>query len=345
MSKADFYETLGVQRDADAAELKRAYRKMAVKYHPDRNPDDAAAEERFKECSEAYRVLSDADMRGTYDRYGHEGLRGGGSQGFSGFDDIFSSFGDVFSDLFGGGGRRPARGDDLRHDLELSFNDAAFGTREDITFHRSESCDPCEGSGVKPGTRPKPCQPCSGTGRVTRQQGFFMVQSHCPSCGGAGHVVEAYCSECEGHGNVAVERELSVTIPAGVDHGTRMRVSGEGNAAPGRGARGDLYVFLSVAEHPEFVREAADVHCEHVLQFSEATLGCKVKVATIHGEEKVTIPAGTQPGTVVRLRRKGIKQLNRSGHGDHFVTLKVAVPTKLTRDQRKAVVSLGGVEL
>ena len=342
MSKADYYDTLGVSRDVDEAELKRAYRKLAVKYHPDRNPDDPAAEERFKECSEAYQVLSDPERRQTYDRYGHEGLSGGGFQGFSGFDDIFSSFGDVFSDLFGGGGgRRQSRGADLRYDVELSFREAVFGTKKDLVFQRLEGCDPCEGSGVKPGTKPKTCDSCGGTGRITRQQGFFMVQTPCPVCSGAGYKVDAYCEDCGGDGAVRVDRELSVTIPPGVDSGSRMRVTGEGNAPQGRGQRGDLYLFIHAGEHEEFQRDGADIHSNHPLTFSEATLGCKVQVDTVHGSEDVKIPPGTQPGTVVRLKRKGVQHVNRRGSGDHFVTLRVTVPDRLSKEQQAAVKALG----
>jgi molecular chaperone DnaJ len=346
MSKADYYETLGVTKDADDAELKRAYRKMAVKYHPDRNPNDSEAEEKFKECSEAYQVLSDGEQRRTYDRYGHDGLSGGGFQGFSGFDDIFSSFGDVFSDIFGGGGgRRASRGADLRYDVDLSFLDAAFGTKMEIDFHRQEGCDPCEGSGVKPGTKPKGCEACGGTGRITRQQGFFMVQTPCPTCSGVGYTVEEYCGDCDGHGAVQVERELTVTIPPGVDTGSRMRVTGEGNAPQGRGRRGDLYLFIAVADHDEFQRDGADVYSTYDLTFSDATLGCDVDVSTIHGTEQVAIPEGTQPGTVVRLRRKGMKHVNRQAMGDHFVNLQVTVPTKLSKEQRVAVEALGVLDL
>ncbi len=346
MSKADYYETLGVTRDVDDAELKRAYRKLAVKFHPDRNPDDPAAEERFKECSEAYQVLSDPEKRRTYDRFGHDGLSGGGYQGFSGFDDIFSSFGDVFSDLFGGGGgRRASRGADLRYDVELSFMDAVFGTKMELTFNRKEGCDTCEGTGVKPGTQPKTCQHCGGAGRITRQQGFFMVQTPCPACSGVGYIVEEYCDDCHGEGSVQVERNLTVTIPPGVDTGARMRVSGEGNAPAGRGARGDLYLFISVEEHELFQRDGADIYASHELSFSEAALGCDVEVETVHGVETVKVPAGTQPGTVVRLRRKGVKHVNRQAMGDHFLNLQVRVPTDLTKEQRAAVVALGEMEL
>ena len=253
----------------------------------------------------------------------------------------------MFSDLFGGGGggRRGSRGADLRYDVDLSFMDAVFGTKMEINFRREEGCDPCEGSGVKPGTQPKSCQACGGTGRITRQQGFFMVQTPCPTCSGAGYSVDEYCGECDGKGAIRVERELTVSIPPGVDSGSRMRVSGEGNAPQGRGQRGDLYLFISVEEHDTFQRDGADVYSTHDLSFSEAALGCKVDVDTVHGTENVKIPAGTQPGTVVRLRRKGVKHVNRQAMGDHFVNLQVCVPTELNKEQLAAVKALSDIDL
>ncbi len=340
MTKQDYYEVLGVARDADAAEIRRAYRKMAVQYHPDRNPNDPAAEDRFKECAEAYEVLSDPDKRQTYDRFGHAGLQGQGFEGFQGgFEDVFSHFGDILGDLFGGGAatRARARGADLRYDLELSLEEAAFGTKKDIEFHRREACDTCHGSGAKKGTSPAACGTCSGSGRVTRQQGFFMVQTPCPVCRGAGRVVKDKCEDCAGAGTQTVKRNVSVSIPAGVDDGVRMRVSGEGESAGAHGSRGDLYVFIHVTPHERFQRDGADIHSEASITFTQAALGDELEVETLHGPERVKIPAGTQPGTVVRLKKKGVARLNRGGQGDHFVTLNVAVPDKLSREQRKAI--------
>lgn len=347
MSKADYYEVLGVARDADAADIKRAYRKLAMKYHPDRNPDNAEAEELFKECSEAYQVLSDSEKRQLYDRYGHDGLKGGGFGGFSGFDDIFSSFGDILGDLFGGGGGRrgPRRGSDLRYDVQLSFMEAAFGMEKELSFTRQESCNPCKGSGVKPGTQPKTCATCSGSGRITQQQGFFMVQTACPQCRGQGQIVSEYCEDCDGRGAVPVDRELTVTIPAGVDTGVRMRLSGEGESGSPGGPRGDLYVVMNVEPHDEFSRDGADVMSECDITYSQAVLGAELEVKTIHGQEQVSVPAGTQPGTIVCLRRRGIARLNGHGNGDHYLTLNVATPLELTDAQRDAVQKLADAGL
>ncbi|MGM0577071.1 MAG: molecular chaperone DnaJ [Myxococcota bacterium] len=342
-AKVDYYEALGVSRDADAREVKRAYRKMALKYHPDRNHGDTEAEERFKECSEAYQVLSDPDKRRIYDQFGHEGLSGSGYGGFTGgFEDIFSQFGDIFGDIFGGGGarRRARRGADMRYDLELDFEEAAFGTKKDLSFRRREICDTCEGSGAKPGTSPTTCSGCQGSGRVTRQQGFFMVQTTCPVCRGDGRIIESRCEGCGGQGMAAVERDVSVSIPPGVDDGVRMRVGGEGEPAPGGAARGDLYVFIHVRPHDVFQRDGADVYMDLDMSYTQAALGDEVTVPTLHGDETVKIPSGTQPGSVLRLRGKGIPRLRGRGKGDQFVTLNLQVPEKLSRSQKKLVKEL-----
>jgi len=349
MSRKDYYELLGVSRDSDAATIKKAYRKAAVKFHPDKNPGDAEAEAMFKQCSEAYQVLSDPEKRHIYDRFGHAGLEGGGGAGFSGFDDIFSTFNDILGDLFGGGGGRRtggrgrARGADLRYDMRVSFEEAAFGTAQEISFNRREVCNTCTGSGAKPGTSPERCASCAGSGRITRQQGFFMVQTPCPVCRGAGTTITDKCDDCSGDGVVLEERSVSVNIPAGVDSGVRLRLSGEGESAGAYGQRGDLYVFIEVAPHDHYVREGADVHSRQVVTFSQAALGDTVEVETLHGVESVDIPAGTQPGTVVRLRRKGIARLGQGGHGDHFVELVVEVPAKLSSGQRTALEALRDV--
>jgi molecular chaperone DnaJ len=337
-----FYEVLGVDRSADAAELKHAYRKLALKYHPDKNQGNAEAEENFKKAAEAYQVLSNDEKRQIYDRYGHEGLSAQGYSGASGFEDVFSQFSDIFGDIFGGGGRSrgPRRGADLRFDLSLTFEEAAFGVKKDVEFQREEACSRCDGSGVKPGTQPERCSTCQGRGRVNRQQGFFMVQTTCPVCRGEGHIIRDPCSDCGGRGRVVVDRTVSVTIPPGVDTGNRLRVSGEGEAASGNGPRGDLYVYISVIPHDLFQRDGADVYSYHEITFSQAAMGAKVGVQIIHGVEEVKVPSGTQPGTVIRLRQRGIKKVNARGNGEHYVNLVVQVPTKLNAQQKKLLAKL-----
>ena len=349
--KTDYYEILGVTREADAAEIKKAYRKLALKFHPDRNPGDTEAEERFKQTAEAYQVLSDDDKRRIYDAYGHEGLSGSGFRGPSGFEDIFSQFGDIFGDIFGGGGgggggggrtrrRGPRRGADLRYDLELSFEEAAFGVRKELSFKRHEQCDTCRGSGARSGSHPAACGTCSGSGRVTRQQGFFMVQTTCPVCRGSGRVITDPCGTCQGDGVTEAERSVSVKIPAGVESGMRLRVSGEGESAGQHTQRGDLYVFLHVHDHEVFVRDGADVHMDRVITYSQAVLGDEILVETIHGEESISLPPGVQPGTVIRLRRKGIRRMDRDALGDQYVTINVGVPETLTADQEALLAQL-----
>jgi molecular chaperone DnaJ len=341
-AKADYYEVLQVTREADGAEIKRAYRTMAMQYHPDRNPGDTEAENRFKECAEAYQVLSDAEKRQIYDAYGHDGLSAKGGASSGDFQDIFTQFGDMFGDIFGGGGgrKRSSRGADLRYDLELSFEEAAFGVKREITFHRRETCEICNGSGAEEGSEPETCRTCEGQGRVTRQQGFFLVQTTCPVCRGAGRTISRRCKPCAGQGLSAVERTVSVTIPPGVDTGIRLRVSGEGEGAKGGAGRGDLYVFVRVQPHESFQRDGADVYSELKMSMTQAALGDEVTIQTIHGEEKVKIPAGTQPGSVVRLRRKGVARLSDSGFGDHYLTLVLQVPEKLSKKQKQLLADL-----
>lgn len=337
-TKPDYYDVLGVSRDVDAAELKRAYRKRAMRFHPDRNQGDAEAEEHFKQAAEAYQVLSDEEKRRVYDRHGHDGLSGVGQ---GGFEDIFGQFSDVFGDIFGGGGsRRVRRGADLRYDLSLSFEEAAFGVKREIAFPRLEACDPCSGSGAAPGTTPKVCGSCQGSGRVSRQQGFFMVQTTCPVCRGAGRIVTEKCSDCGGQGATRVERSVTVTIPPGVDTGNRLRVAGEGEGAGAGGGRGDLYVFISVEDHPHFQRDEADVYSQVEIAISDALLGADLTVPTLHGDHTFDVPRGTRSGTVVRLRGRGIERLSGRGKGDHFVQVSLAVPTKLTKAQRGLVEAL-----
>jgi molecular chaperone DnaJ len=338
--KRDYYEVLGIAKGANVDEIKKAYRKLAVKYHPDKNPGDPDAEEKFKEAAEAYGVLSDEEKRAKYDRFGHQGLGGMG-----GFDpNQFADFGDILGDLFGfgdffGGGRRrggtrAARGNDLRYDLTLEFEEAVFGKDVSLDIPRTINCVTCSGSGAKPGTQPVSCSGCGGRGQVRYSQGFFAVARTCPQCGGAGKVIKDPCVTCNGAGRVREEKKISVKIPAGVDEGSRLRVAGEGEAGFNGGPHGDLYVFLSVKEHAKFQRRDYDIHSEESVSITQASLGADLKVETIEGEDSLKIPAGTQPNQVFRLRSKGVQFLQGSGRGDHYVHVTVRVPTTLTDEQR-----------
>ena len=352
-AKRCYYEVLEVSKDADGDIIKRAYRKKAMQFHPDRNPGDTVAEERFKECSEAYSVLSDPDSRSTYDRFGHAGLNGTGmrspfGQG-GGFDDIFSSFSDILGDIFcqggRGGGPRRQRGSDLRAELTISFEEAIAGVKRDVTFDRHDVCDPCEGSGAKRGTRPESCSSCNGSGRIARQQGFFMVQTTCPLCRGAGQIVKERCKECSGEGVRRVQRTLSVKVPAGIDDGMRLRVAGEGETGGKHGVRGDLSIYIRVEAHPVFQRDGAHIHLAQDVTYSQVALGADVTVPTVTGEEQISIPAGTPSGTVVRLRNRGAPRLDGSGRGDQFVTLNVTIPPRLSDEQRALIEQLGAAGL
>ncbi|HKS23073.1 MAG TPA: molecular chaperone DnaJ [Thermoanaerobaculia bacterium] len=341
IEKRDYYEVLGVERTASIDEIKKAYRKLAVKYHPDKNPDDPAAEGKFKEAAEAYGVLSDDEKRATYDRYGHAG-----TGNFGGFDpNQFADFGDILGDLFGFGdffgtrraGRstRPARGNDVRYDLTIDFEDAVFGKEITLNVPRVIQCATCSGNGAKPGTQPATCSGCGGRGQVRYSQGFFAVQRTCPQCGGAGKVIKEPCVTCGGAGRVREEKTIAVKIPAGVDDGSRLRVAGEGEAGYNGGPAGDLYVFLSVREHEKFQRRDYDIHSEQAISITQAALGAEVLTDTLDGEEPVRIPPGTQPGHIVRLRGKGVQYLQSSGRGDHYVHVAVRIPTSLTDEQRE----------
>ena len=339
MSKRDYYEVLEVARDADAAAIKKAYRKQAIKFHPDKNPGDAAAEESFKEAAEAYEVLSDPEKRQLYDQFGHEGLSGQNFGGFQGFDDVFSNFGDIFGDIFGfgggGGRRRRRRGADLRHPLEIDFNDAVFGTERELELPALQDCGTCEGSGAKKGSSPEVCSQCGGHGQVIQNQGFFTLQSTCPSCRGTGRLIRELCDICGGGGQERVIRNLTVKIPAGVANGTRIRLSGEGESGGAGAVPGDLYVEIHVRPHERFERHEYDIHCAEEISFVDAALGAKIEVETIHGTETVSVKAGTQPNTRVRLRGRGVPHLRQTGEGDHVVHLKVVIPEKLSRAQKK----------
>lgn len=336
--KRDYYEVLGVQKTASAQELKSAFRKVALQYHPDRNPGDQEAEEKFKEASEAYEVLSDPERRAKYDRFGHsgnpfEGFGGGGFQGVN-INDIF---GDIFGEIFGGGrGRRASnRGADLRYNLEISFEEAAFGCRPKVNIPRPRACDVCNGTGSKSGTGPKPCRTCGGQGEVRFTQGFFAVSRPCGDCRGTGEVVADPCGKCRGAGKVPAEETIEVNIPAGVDNGTRVRLTGMGEPGDRGGPPGDLYVTVIVREHPLFQREDYEVFCEVPISFTQAALGAKIDVPTLDGKVKMTVPSGTQSGKVFRLKGKGVPHLHSQQRGDQHVRVIVETPTDLTPKQRE----------
>ena len=348
MSTRDYYGVLGVARTASDQEIKSAYRKLALKYHPDRNPGDAAAEEKFKESAEAYAVLADADKRAAYDRYGHQGLSGAGGgfdpTVFAGFEDILGGLGDVFGfgDIFGGGRRRggPQRGADLRYDLEISFLESAKGIDTTIQIPRLEPCETCAGSGASPGTKPARCPQCQGRGQLRYQQGFFVVSRTCGQCGGAGNIVPNPCSKCRGTGQVTRDRKLTVKVPAGIANGQRLRLYGEGEVGTAGGPPGDLYVVVQVQEHEFFKREADDLFCEVGINFPTLALGGEIRVPTLDGEDELKIPEGTEAGTVFRLRGKGMPSVNGRGRGDLHVMVQPRTPRKLTKDQRAALEQL-----
>jgi molecular chaperone DnaJ len=340
----DYYEILGVPRNASDQEIKSAYRKLALKHHPDRNPGDKQAEEKFKEAAEAYSVLCDGAKRQRYDTYGHAGL--GGAAGFD--PTIFSDFGDILGDLFGFGdvfGRRrggPRRGADLRYNLELSFEEAVFGTETHIQIPRAEACATCQGSGAAAGTSPTSCPSCHGRGQVTFQQGFFSVARTCGRCHGTGKVVTNPCHDCRGEGHVTAERKLQIKIPAGVDTGSQLRITGEGESGSAGGPPGDLYVVVRVEEHAFFQREGSALLCELPVGFAQAALGTSIEVPTADGgKTRLSVPEGTQSGTTFRVRGQGVPHLGGRGRGDLHVTVRVVVPTKLTPEQRKLVEQLG----
>ena len=354
MSKRDYYEVLSVSRTCTEQELKSAYRRLAVKYHPDKNPGDATAEEKFKEAAEAYSVLSDPEQRRRYDRFGHAGVSssaGAGNWGAPGFGGIEDILGDLFGfgDVFGGGrggARRSAaqRGADLRYDLEITLEEAAEGMTAQLRIPRLETCDTCKGSGAKAGTQPENCSTCAGTGQVRYQQGFFSVARTCHVCRGAGRVIKDPCESCKGVGRVEREKQMEVKIPAGVETGSRLRVSGEGESGTQGGAPGDLYVVIHVAEHEQFERQGSNLYEAVPITFAQAALGSDIMVKTLDGNEKLKIPMGTQTGTVFRLRGKGMPALGGRGKGDLFVSVTVMTPTSLTREQRKLLEQLAEVE-
>jgi molecular chaperone DnaJ len=352
VSKRDYYAVLGVARSASDSEIKSAYRKLALKYHPDRNPGDKTAEDHFKECAEAYAVLADPDKRARYDRFGHAAVSGaaGGATGFdpsifAEFDDIFGSLGDIFGlgGMFGGRSRRggPQRGADLRYDLDISFEQAATGTETTIQIPRNETCSACSGSGAAPGSSPATCPQCRGTGQLRYQQGFFTVARTCGQCRGSGRVITKPCSTCHGQGAVEQLRKLTVKIPAGIATGQRLRLGGEGESGTHGGPPGDLYVVIQVAEHSFFHRDGNDLACEIPVNFTTLALGGEIKIPSVIGDgEPLKIPDGTATGSVFRLRGKGMPDVSGRGRGDLLVTVQAIVPKKLTREQRKLLEQL-----
>jgi molecular chaperone DnaJ len=344
--KMDYYEVLQVERTANDTELKAAYRKLAMQYHPDRNPNNPEAEERFKACSEAYQVLSDADKRAAYDRYGHAGVGAAGAAGnpFAGGPFAQGDLGDIFGDLFGemfnmgtraGRASRAARGRDIKFDLRLEFEEAVFGIEREINIRRAEACDDCSGTGSEGGRQPETCQQCGGRGQIRTQQGFFSVARTCPVCSGTGSFVRHPCKTCRGDGRVQREHKILVKVPAGVENETRIRYAGEGDAGKWGGPSGDLYVVLEVRAHKFFERDGDDLHCVMPISFPQAALGTELEIETLHGPETLKVPEGTQSGKEFRLRGKGVPHLNAHGRGDLIVEVRVQTPAKLTKQQRE----------
>ena len=340
MAKRDYYEVLGVHKNATDTEIKKAYRKLAVKYHPDKTQGDKSLEEKFKETSEAYEALSDPQKRATYDQFGHtEGAEGFGGFRDAGFGDNFSDvFEGVFGDFFGGGGARQRRGvqrgDDLRYNLEVSFKEAAFGTEKTIKFPTAKKCESCNGTGAKNG-KVTLCQECRGSGQVRIQQGFFTLSRTCGRCMGKGNVIADPCNTCRGQGKTEATKTLSINVPPGVETGTRLKLAGEGEVGEAGAPPGDLYVVLNVSAHPFFVREAREIVCEVPISFVQAAIGDEIEVPTLDGKVKMKIPSGTQPGKVLRLKGKGFPELGRYGRGDQHVIIKVEVPSSLSAKQKE----------
>lgn len=350
-SKRDYYEVLAVSREASDQELKQAYRKLALKYHPDKNPGDHEAEERFKELNEAYQILSQAELRARYDRFGHAGVSAGAAagagfgQGFPGFEDLFDMFG--MGDIFGGRtGRRagPRRGSDLRYDIDLTLEEAAVGLKTKIRVPRLETCETCRGTGAAEGSQPVRCTACAGSGQVRYQQGFFSVSRTCSTCRGTGKVIRNVCGKCRGDGRVEKEKTLEIKIPAGVDNGSRLRIAGEGEAGEMGAGRGDLYVIVHVKEHEFFERRDANLYCTIPVSFAQAALGAEVSVRTLDGEEKLRVGEGTQGGSMFRLKGKGMPVLGGRGRGDLYVGVNVITPTNLSHDQRRLLEELAKLE-
>ncbi len=353
MSKRDYYDVLGVARSASEAEMKSAYRKLAMKFHPDRNPDDPEAERNFKELNEAYDILKDQQKRAAYDQFGHEAFESGGRGGFGGggfagggFSDLSDMFEEVFGDFMGGrrssgGGSR--RGADLRFNMAITLEEAFAGKKTQIDVPTSVTCESCDGTGGEAGSKPKTCQTCQGRGKIRAQQGFFMIERTCPTCNGAGQIIEDPCKVCNGAGRVQREKTLSVDIPAGIEDGTRIRLSGEGEVGMRGAAPGDLYLFLSVRDHPLFKREGADLYCRLPLPMTTAALGGQVEVPTIEGNRaRITVAPGTQSGTQFRLKGKGMSVLRSPARGDLYVEAMVETPMNLTKRQKQLLEEFAG---
>jgi molecular chaperone DnaJ len=351
--KRDYYEVLGVARTCSDQEIKTAYRKLAMQHHPDRNPDDPHAEEKFKECSEAYSVLADPQKRAAYDRYGHAGVGTSGGAGVDFNSVIFQDFSDVFSDLFGfgdlfgGGGRgrrsRAQRGADLREDIDLDFEEAVFGVTREVEVRKHEACESCDGSGIAPGKSAQPCRTCQGRGQIRYQQGFFSIARTCSACEGSGQVVTDPCTTCRGEGRVLKTKKLEVKVPAGVEDGTRMRYTGQGEPGVYGGPAGDLYMVLHVKDHAFFERDGRDLRCRIPISFSQAALGAEIEIPTMDGTHTLKIPEGTQSGTVFKIRGKGVPSVNSHGKGDLLVETKVLTPSKLNKRQRELLLELGAL--
>jgi molecular chaperone DnaJ len=350
--KRDYYEILGVQRGATDQEIKSAYRKLALQFHPDRNPNNPDAEEKFKECSEAYAVLADSEKREMYNRFGHAGV--GNAAAGGGFDaSVFQDFGDIFGEFFGfgdlfGGGRsggrtRAQRGADLREDITIEFEEAAFGVEKQITYRKHELCEKCNGSGSAQGKAPASCRTCGGRGQVRYQQGFFSIARTCPTCHGAGSVISDPCANCRGEGRVVQQKTIDAKIPAGVEDGTRIRFTGVGEAGVHGGPAGDLYLVLRVKQHTFFDQQGNDLYCVVPISFTQAAVGTEIQVPTLEGEQTLKIPEGTQSGTILKLRGKGVPVLNGHGKGNLFVEVRVQTPTKLTKRQRELLEELQGI--
>ena len=348
-TKRDYYEVLGVSRNADDNELKANYRKLALQFHPDRNSGNKEAEEKFKEASEAYEVLRDPQKRNIYDQFGHQGLEGSGFSGFSGFEDIFSSFGGIFEDFFGfSNGRRSRsrtqKGADLRYDLTLSFMESVFGTETEIDLEKMEVCPLCEGDACEPGTQLGTCWQCDGTGQVSRNQGFFTVRTTCNNCRGNGQTIPHPCNNCRGAGQIRVSKKVGVKIPGGVDNGSRLRLTGEGEAGIYGGPPGDLYVFIHVESHDFFKRNNTDVICQVEISFIQAALGDTMKVPTLNGNKSLKIPKGTQSGDLFSFRGEGIPSLRTNKRGDQIIQIAIKTPTNLNKKQEALLKEFAKIE-
>ena len=352
MTKRDYYDVLGVSSDAGNEELKKAYRKLALNFHPDRNPGDKEAEDKFKEAAEAYDVLTDTEKRRIYDRFGHEGLEGSGFTGFRGFDDIYSNFGDIFEDFFGFGtrsrrGRNVRPGRSLRYNLELTLEEAFSGKEAEIVFQRMETCNTCSGSGLEPGTQSQVCSGCQGRGQVVRSQGFFQISTTCPVCHGTGRIITNPCKDCGGEGNISVERKIKVKIPPGVDTGSQLRLRGEGEPGEHGAPSGDLFIVIHIKEHDFFNREGDDLVCRIPISFVQAALGATITIP-VFGDEKtydLNIPKGTQPGDILKVMGKGMPHINRHHRrGGLYINIAVKVPKKINQRQQELLEEFAKIE-